>query len=120
HSVPQVDTGASACGSAGNPPYADDQTTRLGHRFATGQKMARSRPQTHLRCRPWFKHASISALLGDSEPETACSWQRPTWPPQPASGGPPRLVPRTFRAALAGPLTTGPGVRANDMPGPGD
>ena len=80
---------------------------------------ARSRQQTHLRCRPWFKHASISALLGDSESKTPCSWQHPMRSSQPASGGPPRLVPRTFRAALAGPVTTGPGARAADMPEPG-
>ena len=107
HSVPQVDTGASPRLSVGK------LLTWMPKRrvWDTDLQPARSRQQTHLRCRPWFKYATISALLGDSKPKTPCSLQRLTRPPQPASGGPPRLVPRTFRATQASPLTTGPGAR---------
>lgn len=107
HSVPQVDTGASPCLSV--VKLLTWMTKRRV--WDTDLQPARSRQQTHLWCRPWFKHASLSALLGDSKPKTPCSLQRLTRPPQPASGGPPRLVPRTFRAAPASPLTTGPGAR---------
>ena len=96
-------------------PCADDQTTRLGHRFATGQKpatdplAAQALVQTRHHKRSFGRFGTRNTLQL-ATPDLAA----PAGVGRPATARSSHVPGRPGRS-----IDHGPGARANDMPGPG-